>query len=106
MTARVERFWRTLKDIARLRAPNRPADLRELEERVAAFLTHYVFFRPHRAMDGATPVEVFEKPEPAMKNAKSAPRGRPDEGPADLGLRIRTIESPTKIYPFFVPVAA
>jgi len=87
-TARLERFWRTLKDITRLRAPYRPADFRELERRLSVFLTHYVFFRPHRGpgMDGATPAEIFAGREPAVKSAKSPPRGRQGEGPKDLGL--------------------
>jgi len=107
-TARLERFWRTLKDIARLRAPNRPASLYELEQRLAVFLTHYVFFRPHRGpgMDGATPAEVFDGREPAVKRTKSPPRGRPGEGPVDLGLEIRLLPSATRNYPFLVPVAA
>lgn len=107
-TARLERFWRTLKDIARLRAPSRPTSLYELEQRLAVFLTHYVFFRPHRGpgMDGATPAEVFEGREPAVKKAKSPPRGRPGKGPMDLGIEIRLLPSTTRNYPFLVPVAA
>lgn len=107
-TARLERFWRTLKDITKLRAPYRVLDLEDLEERLGAFLTHYVFFRPHRGpgMDGATPAEIHAGVEPAVKRTKSPPRGRPGEGPTDLGLDIRFVASKTRNYPFLVPALA
>ncbi len=57
-TARLERFWRTLKDSARLRL-HRPLTIQDLERRLEIALAHYVLFRPHQGLQGATPAEVL-----------------------------------------------
>ncbi len=57
-TARLESFWRTLKNIADLRLPMF-LTLEDLERRLAPALTHYTYYRPHRGLHGATPVETF-----------------------------------------------
>jgi len=107
-TARLERFWRTLKDIAKLRAPNRPADLREFEQRLAVFLTHYVFFRPHRGrgMDGATPAEVFARREPVVKSAKSPRADAQAKDQRTSDSRSVTFRRRRGTIPFLVPAHA
>lgn len=74
---------------ARLRA--KPPLLRiDLERRLALFFAYYVCLRPHRALGGATPAEVFLGRRPAHHDAIPPPRGRPGEHvrvPKALGLR-------------------
>lgn len=70
-TARLERFWRTLKQLARLKA-DRPLTIQDLERRLETTLTYFLCFRPHRKLHGATPAEAFLGLKPASKNACSA----------------------------------
>lgn len=105
-TARLERFWRTMKDQARLRAPWAVFDLVELEDRLAAFLTQYALFRPHRSLGGATPAEAFAGVKPSVTRAEPAPRGRPGEGPGDIGIDVGFVESGRLSFPFLTPRAA
>src|SRR5262249_28916986 len=81
-TARLERFWRTLKEMARLRL-FRPLTVQDLEERLELALLHYVCFRPHQGLEGATPAEVLLALDPAARSAVSPPRGRAGEGSPD-----------------------
>jgi transposase InsO family protein len=63
---KIERFWQTLKK--RLRAHPTPATLDELNALLDEFRDFYNHHRPHRALRGATPAEVFtatEKARPA-----------------------------------------
>jgi transposase InsO family protein len=46
-TARLERFWRSIKESARLRGLMLPLTGNDLERRLELALTHYVAFRPH-----------------------------------------------------------
>jgi hypothetical protein len=78
-TARLERFWRTLKDTASLRL-HRPATIQDLERRLEIATGHYVLFRPHQGLCGATPAEAFLGAQPACGKALSPPRGRHGEG--------------------------
>jgi len=79
-TARLERFWRTLKEAASLKH-DQPLTLEDLERRLELALTHYLCFRPHMGLHGATPAEVFLGIEPACLKAVAPPRGRPGERP-------------------------
>ena len=78
-TARLERFWRTLKENARLYRFGLPLTLSDLEGRLALALFHYIFFRPHEGLGGATPAETFLGRQPACRRAVEPPRGRPGE---------------------------
>ena len=79
-TARLERFWRTLKDTASLRL-QAPLTIHDLERRLELALARYLGHRPHQGLNGATPAESFLGLPPAHQRAASPPRGRPGEGP-------------------------
>jgi len=97
-TARLERFWRTLKETARLRLqPPLTAD--DLERRLETTLTHYLCLRPHQALHGATPAEVFFGKEPACRMAGSPPRGRPGEGTAEPPFMIDFLDPDKRAFP-------
>jgi hypothetical protein len=82
-TARLERFWRTLKEFARLYRIQLPLTVDDLEVRLEAILTHYLCLRPHEGLKGATPAEAFLGMEPACLRAVEPPRGRPGMGPSE-----------------------
>lgn len=65
---KIERFWQTLKKW--LRARPAPATLDELNALLDEFRDYYNHHRPHRALRGATPAEVFDataKAQPAQQ---------------------------------------
>lgn len=80
-TARLERFWRTLKEAAGLYHLRLPLTAGDLENRLKPALFHYLCFRPHEGLEGATPAEAFLGVEPACSKTVEPPRGRPGEGP-------------------------
>jgi len=98
-TARLERFWRTLKDSARLRL-HHPLTLADLERRLQLALFHYVGLRPHQGLRGATPAEILLGLEPAAERAASPPRGRPGEGPPDPPLAVDFLDRTHRALPF------
>ena len=81
-TARLERFWKALKHTASLRL-HPPSTIGDLERRLETALTHYLLFRPHQGLHGATPAEALLGLEPSSAKAVRPPRGRPGEGPVD-----------------------
>jgi hypothetical protein len=104
-TARLESFWRTLKNSARLRLPVF-LTLEDLERRLVPALWHYVCFRPHQGLDGATPAEVFLGLEPACQRARRAPRDQPREGDHRVPFRIQMLAPTERLFPVLVPTAA
>ena len=75
----IERFFRTLKTIARLRS--KPPLLRgDLERRLTGAFDYYAWLRPHQGLAGATPAEVHLGKNPARLAAVTPPRGRHGEG--------------------------
>ena len=104
-TARLESFWRTLKNTASLRLPVF-LTLEDLERRLGPALLHYVHFRPHHGLQGATPAEVFLGLEPACRRARRAPRGQPEEGPPDVPFRVAWLAPQERLFPVLVPAAA
>jgi transposase InsO family protein len=88
-TARLERFWRTLKHTANVKY-DQPLNAADLERRLETALTYYLCFRPHQGLQGATPAEAFLGVEPACTKATSPPRGRTGEGrqqpPFEIGF--------------------
>ena len=75
-TARLERFWRTLKDIADVRGVFAPLTVDDLERRLEVALAFYLVHRPHEGLHGATPAEVFLGRPPAVLGAAEPPRAR------------------------------
>jgi len=104
-TARLESFWRTLKNSAGLRLPLF-LTLEDLERRLAPALVHYVCFRPHHGLKGATPAEVFLGLEPARVRAQRAPRGRPGDGSLAVPFRVEMLAPHEQRFPVLVPAAA
>jgi len=71
----IERLFRTLKDA--LRQPLRPdVTLEDHRRRIDATLLWYSWHRPHMAIGGATPAEVYLGLRPSHLDARSPPRGR------------------------------
>ena len=83
----IDRFFRTLKE-GLLAHSWRPLLLRDLERRLAPVLLHYALFRPHQALGGATPAEVYFGLEPACRNARHPPRGQPGVGPTAIPFEV------------------
>lgn len=104
-TARLESFWRTLKNTASLRLPVF-LTLEDLERRLVPALWHYVCYRPHQGLHGATPAEVLLGLEPACKRAGRAPRGRPGDGDRQVPFRIEMLSPTERLFPILVPAAA
>ena len=98
-TARLERFWRTLKHTASLRL-HPPLTLGDLERRLETALTHYLCFRPHQGLLGSTPAESFLGLEPAQARGRKPPRGRVGEGPADPPFVIDFLDREKRTFPF------
>ncbi len=92
---------RTLKDNASLRL-QRPLTMKDLERRLETTLTHYLCFRPHQGLDGATPAEAFLGLEPASKRAVPPPRGRPGEGSINAPFAVAFLDPERAAFPVLV----
>ena len=99
----IERWWRTLKRSLRLPLL-RPLTLRDLEGRLGYAVLHYSYFRPHSALAGATPAEVFFGWPPSRDIAVPPPRGRPGEPSLALPVRVAALD-PEGDYPILVKAA-
>ena len=104
-TARLERFWRTLKEAANLYRLRLPLTLDDLEHRLEPALLHYLCFRPHEGLKGATPAEAFLGVEPACARTVDPPRGRPGEGPPAPPFRIDHLDPASGRFPILTPTA-
>lgn len=102
--ALIEGLWRTLKDAVRLRWL-RPLVAEDLREKVELGIAHYAYFRPHQALGGATPAEIYFGRTPAHLSAIPPPRGRPGEGPMDSPLRIEYLDA-DRLLPVLIRNAA
>jgi transposase InsO family protein len=103
-TARLERFWRTLKDTARLRL-QAPLTICDLERRLEVALAHYLCHRPHQGLAGATPAEAFLGTPSIHLLAISPPRGRPGEGPDRPPFTIDFLDRARGAFPFLKQAA-
>jgi transposase InsO family protein len=101
--ALLERFWRTLKHSLQLPF-FRPLTQAILEQRLAYFVQHYSFFRPHQALDGRTPAEAFFAWPAASASAKSPPRAGHGNPVSPLPVRIAFLD-PDRRRPFLVEAA-
>ena len=100
--ALIERLW-MLKDTLGLRLL-RPLVAEDLMEKIRMGLVHYAHFRPHQALGGATPAEIYFGRTPAHLSA-IAPRGRPGEGPMDSPFRVDHLDA-ERLLPVLVRKAA
>ena len=65
-----ERLWETIGREFWERA--RPEDLADARERLAHFLAHYNFFRPHQGIDGLVPADRFFGAQDALRKTLEA----------------------------------
>jgi transposase InsO family protein len=98
-TARLERFWRTLKETAGLYGLHLPLTREDLERRLELSLLYYLCFRPHEGLRGAIPAEAFLGITPAHHAAIEPPRGRPGEGPAQHPFEIEYLDPAKRRFP-------
>jgi len=98
-TARLERFWRSLKEMAGLRGLQLALTVDDLERRIELALLHYLCFRSHEGLGGATPVEVFLDLEPAHLSAIEPPRGMPGEGGGEAPFRLAFLDESSRRFP-------
>ena len=102
--ALIERLWRTLKDTLGLRLL-RPSAAEDLAATVEMGLVHYAHFRPHQALGGATPAEVYFGRTPWHLSAIPPPRGRPGEGPKDSPFLVEYLDA-ERMLPLLIRKAA
>ena len=100
-TARLERFWRTLKHTVSLRLQP-PLTQGDLEQRLESALTHYLWFRPHQGLHGMTPAEALLALRPASAKAVRPPRGNPGEGPAHPPFLIDFLDREKRTFPILM----
>jgi putative transposase len=93
----IERFWRTLKESLRARYSAPPLVLAQLDNRVRLELLYYSHFRPHQALDGTTPAEIYFGKKPKHLNVADPPRALPGHGPASLPLRLAFLDEERRI---------
>jgi len=89
-TARLERFWRTLKQIACVRLLP-PLDLADLEQRLRHALAYYAIHRPQVRLLNRTPMQAFIGA--LATPLRSLPRGRRGEPSSPPPLRIGFVPS-------------
>jgi transposase InsO family protein len=87
-TARLERFWRPLKEKAALYRLHLPLTRDDLEARLEIAL-----------LQGAVPAEAFLALEPAHLGAVGPPRARPGEGPRNTPFRIGHLDACSGRFP-------
>jgi transposase InsO family protein len=102
--ALIERLWRTLKDTLGLRLL-RPLAAEDLMEKIGLGLVHYAHFRPHQALAGATPAEIYFGWTPSQLSAIPPPRGRLGEGAMDSPFRVDYLNA-ERLLPVLVRKAA
>jgi transposase InsO family protein len=101
-TARLERFWLTLKLAAGLYGLHRPLTAAALEARLETSLLHYVCFRPHEGLGGAVPAEVLLGCEPLHLNAVEPPRGLAGHGPDGTPFAVSHLDPEGRRLPILI----
>ena len=85
-TARLERFWKTLKEIAQVRLVP-PLNLVDLEGRLGWAPAYYAIHRPHTSLGSRTPLQAFLGAVTA-RLLRALPRGRKGEASPPMPIRI------------------
>jgi hypothetical protein len=83
----------------------RPLVAEDLMEKIGLGLVHYAYFRPHQALGGATPAEIYFGRAPSHLSAIPPPRERPGEGQMDSPFRVEYLDA-ERLLPVLVPRAA
>jgi hypothetical protein len=83
----------------------RPLVAEDLMEKIELGLIHYAHFRPHKALGGVTPGEIYFGRTPAHLSAIPPPRGKPGEGPMDLPFRVEYLDA-ERLLPVLIREAA
>jgi transposase InsO family protein len=104
-TARLERFWLTLKLAAGLYGLHRPLTASALEARLETSLLHYLCFRPHEGLAGAVPAEVLLGREPLHLNAVEPPRGLAGHGPSGTPFAVLYLDPAGRRFPVLTTAA-
>jgi transposase InsO family protein len=94
--ALIERLWRTLKGSLGLKLL-RPLAAEDLRRKVELGLIHYAHFRPHQALGGATPAEIYFGRAPTHLSAIPPPRGRPGQAVTVPRFEIRFLDSERRL---------
>lgn len=102
--ALIERLWRSAKSLLGLRLLP-PLTQRELERRVQLALFYYAYLRPHQALEGATPAEIYFGLPPAHLSAVSPPIARRREGPLEAPFNVTFLDH-ERFLPVLIPKAA
>ena len=103
-TARLERFWRTLKELTNVKA-DPPLNFDDLESRVELALAYYLCFRPHQGLSGATPAEAFLGTDPACTKAVTPPGGRAGEGSRQPPFEVGFLDPEKRAFPILKQAA-
>jgi transposase InsO family protein len=90
--ALIERLWRTLKNSLGLKLL-RPLAIEDLERKIRMGLLHYAHFRPHLALGGATPANVYFGRVRAHLSAVPPLRRRPTDRPSASPFRVEYLDS-------------
>lgn len=108
--ALVERFFRSLKEDLHLgkksRRSGRPWSIADFERRLVPALIRYSYCRPHSALEGRIPAEVFFGIPDQRPLTNLAPRGRPDEPDLECPVEIAFLDPDNRALPILVPKAA
>jgi transposase InsO family protein len=104
-TARLERFWLTLKLAAGLYGLHRPLTVAALETRLETSLLHYLCFRPHEGLAGAVPAEVLLGREPLHLNAVKPPRGLAGHGSNGTPFAVSYLDPAAERFPILTLAA-
>ena len=96
----IERFWRTLKESwdGILLGPLLAADL---QRTLDLALVHYAYLRPHQALAGSRPAEVYFGIRPSEAPGPP-PRGRPGERVQAPEVLIAHLDPPRRLFPFLL----
>ena len=76
---KIERFWKTLWE--ELLSRTVFADFEDCQRRVALFVQHYNFQRPHQALEGLTPADRFFRAATPVRASDRSAGGRERAAP-------------------------
>ncbi|MGH9759378.1 MAG: hypothetical protein ACREAC_00910, partial [Blastocatellia bacterium] len=99
----IERFWRTAKEMLRLKI-RPPLTASDLQARLLAGIYYYAHHKPHQGISGATPAELYFNQTPTFKSAVRPPRSY--EKKSDDRLFEIAYLDPEELLPVLIQTAA